>query len=494
MDDYATLSKDYATLSKDYVTLSESACILIEEYVALNTINYMQPTFHSTIIKDVIVLLKNTISDAFAEDNNDKITKIVEDGLALFYKHIAPPRSSGATFIRTKPNIPKLQQKIHYLQTVPQPEQRTPEWYMFRYIHLTASNIWKAFMSESMKNQLIYEKCQPLNAGKYSNINLESPMHWGQRYEPVSVMLYESLYDTKVSDFGCIPHKTISFLAASPDGINTLDSSSRFGRMLEVKNIVNREITGIPKLEYWIQMQLQLEVCDLNECDFFETRFVEYPDVEAYNACPSKQKGMMMLFMTRNGQPVYEYGGVPPVSPPWEEKHEGIPPETPLSKEKHEGIPPVSSLSKEKHEGIPPVSSLSKEKHEGIPPVSSQNSGNSSPDGGFGACVAGGGTPPWEEAMMLKNKDLTWLKNIYWKVDQVSCVLVLRNKRWFAAALPHLIELWKTIENEKKNGYAHRAPKKGKGSTSSNNDIKVKKMSADNTIEMPAKCFITIAT
>ncbi len=94
--------------------------------------------------------------------------------------------------------------------------------------------------------------------------------------------------------------------------------------------------------------------------------------------------------------------------------------------------------------------------------------------------------------MMLKNKDLTWLKNIYWKVDQVSCVLVLRNKRWFAAALPQLIEIWKTIENEKKNGYAHRAPKKGKGSTSS--DIKVKKMSADNTMEMQAKCFITIAT
>ena len=389
------------------------------------------------------------------------LKNIVEEGLSLFYKHIAPPRSSGCTFIRAKPNISKLQEKIHYLQTVPQPEQRTPEWYIFRYIHLTASNIWKAFMSQSMKNQLIYEKCQPLNAGKYSSVNLESSMHWGQKYEPVSVMLYESLYDTQVSDFGCIPHKTISFLAASPDGINTLVSSPRFGRMLEVKNIVNREITGIPKLEYWIQMQLQLEVCDLNECDFLETRFVEYPDVEAYNACPSKQKGMMMLFMTRDGQPVYEYGGYPPVSPP----------------------------SKEKHEGIPPVSPPSKEKHEGIPPVSTPNSGNSSPHGG-----AWGGTPPWEETMMLKNKDLTWLKNIYWKVDQVSCVLVLRNKRWFAAALPQLIEIWKTIENEKKTGYMHRAPKKGKGTTSSNNNIKVKKMCADNTMEMQAKCFITIAT
>ena len=48
--------------------------------------------------------------------------------------------------------------------------------------------------------------------------------------------------------------------------------------MLEIKNIVNREITGIPKKEYWVQMQLQMEVCNLPECDFLETRFKEYED------------------------------------------------------------------------------------------------------------------------------------------------------------------------------------------------------------------------
>jgi hypothetical protein len=46
--------------------------------------------------------------------------------------------------------------------------------------------------------------------------------------------------------------------------------------MVEIKNIVNREITGIPSQAYWIQMQFQLEVCDLEACDFFETRFKEY--------------------------------------------------------------------------------------------------------------------------------------------------------------------------------------------------------------------------
>ena len=44
-------------------------------------------------------------------------------------------------------------------------------------------------------------------------------------------------------------------LGASPDGINTDKTSQLYGRMLEIKNIVNREINGIPKSEYWIQMQ-----------------------------------------------------------------------------------------------------------------------------------------------------------------------------------------------------------------------------------------------
>ena len=45
------------------------------------------------------------------------------------------------------------------------------------------------------------------------------------------------------------------FFAASPDGINDDESSPLYGRMLEIKNIVNRDITGIPK-RVLIQMQL----------------------------------------------------------------------------------------------------------------------------------------------------------------------------------------------------------------------------------------------
>jgi len=399
---------------KEQNDLFESIGLLIEAYINLNVIQYIQPNFHTTIVTDVIYIVTKTI-EGVIELDTEFIKDEVERGLSLFYKHIAPQRSNGNTFIRVKPNLNKMRGKINYLQTLPQPEQRTTEWYEFRYKHLTASNIWKVFISDSTRNQLIFEKCQPLNTEKYnSNVSLTSPMHWGQKYEPLSIMLYEHIYKAKVSDFGCIPHRTLDFLAASPDGIVTQESSSRYGRMLEVKNIVNREITGIPKMEYWVQMQFQMEVCELNECDFLETRFTEYDGEDAFLADKLvtpilKYKGMLMLFFTGSGKPVYEYA--------------------PLS------------ATEEIYE-------------------------------------------QWQEEMMEKNRTLTWIKNIYWKLDQLSCVLVLRNKLWFSAVIPQLKEIWAIIEKEKQNGYSHREPKK-------NSNIKVKKLySADDEILMNSQCFI----
>jgi putative phage-type endonuclease len=401
---------------EDQNDLFESLGLLLEGYIRLNIKQYIQPNFHSNMVKDIGQTLIQTMQEAEL-DLTVLIDSEVERALALYYKHIAPPRSSGNTFVRLKPNLTKLREKVTYLQSVPQPEQRTPEWYEFRYKHLTASNIWKVFISDSTRNQLIYEKCQPLNTEKYGGVSLESPMHWGQKYEAVSVMLYEHIYAAKVSDFGCIPHKTLEFLAASPDGIVTDETSLRYGRMLEVKNIVNREITGIPKMEYWVQMQVQMEVCDLNECDFLETRFNEYADKEAFEAdTAADYKGLMMLFMSKTGKPIYEYA-------------------------------PVLLLSESISESI----SISIE--------------------------------TWQEAMMEKNSTLTWIKNIYWKLDQLSCVLVLRNKLWFSSVISELKAIWATIETEKTDGYGHRGPKKA--------GLKVKKMQPNaDELNMHMHCFI----
>jgi hypothetical protein len=189
---------------------------------------------------------------------------------------------------------------------------------------------------------LIYEKCQPLkDFSKPSEedemkkmVNTNTTLHWGQKYEPLSVMLYEYLYKSKVEDFGCIQHPKYSFLGASPDGIVIESETGRFGRMLEIKNIVNREITGIPKKEYWVQMQLQMEVCDLDECDFLETKFVEYAGgaQEFADDQQSEFKGIILYFHTKDGSPFYVYKPLDIVTPEdieqWEqqqmEKYEGL--------------------------------------------------------------------------------------------------------------------------------------------------------------------------
>jgi putative phage-type endonuclease len=284
-----------------------------------------------------------------------------------------------------------MTEKINIIENKPQPDQRTPAWYEFRHNLITASSAWKAFKSQSTINQLVVEKCKPLDLTKYDGVNTSTPMHHGNKYEDVSIMFYEALYKTKVKDYGCIQHDKHTFLGASPDGINVDPSSDRYGRMVEIKNPTTREITGIPKEDYWIQMQLQMETCDLNECDFLETSFKEYEDEESFMNDGSfiynennELKGVIAYFM-KNGKPLYEY--------------------MPLY------------ITEDEHN-------------------------------------------IWFNATMEKHKELTWVKNIYWRLHQYSCVLVLRNKSWFQSAVYEIEAVWKIIENEKHTGYDHRLAKK----------------------------------
>ena len=160
--------------------------------------------------------------------------------------------------------------------------------------------------------------------------------------------------------------------------------------MLEIKNVVSRVITGIPKEEYWIQMQLQMNICDLNECDFLETRFLEYENYDDYISDGNfiytklnKLKGIIMCFL-KDEELIYEY--------------------KPLLMNKKEYI-------------------------------------------------------VWEQTINKKYNDATWVRNIYWHLDYISCVLVLRNKRWFKQVVPIFKQVWDNILLERESGYNHRKPK-----------------------------------
>ena len=272
--------------------------------------NYPHSIADNSYKENLIVYLKEIYNN-----NADELDSILNSQLDDLLKVHNLIRSMP-TFIRSyeeqltiRPDIVTI---MEHLQSIEQPSQRTPEWYSFRQNHITASNAWKAYSTkEKVKNQLIYEKCKPFDVNKYNPTLTESPMSWGHKYEPLSVKLYEMKNETTISEFGCIEHPQYPFLAASPDGIVT--GPNNYGRMIEVKNVVSRVITGTPKEDYYIQMQLQMEVCNLDDCDFIETKFIEYESYNDYlldgSGCftnDNKYKGIIKVYI-KNNEFVYDY-------------------------------------------------------------------------------------------------------------------------------------------------------------------------------------------
>jgi putative phage-type endonuclease len=305
------------------VELMETALHLMEEYVIDNPSAISDPDFHEDLLEEIkdifyIQFEEQIFASDFVEDD---LNELLEEAFRIFVTTFYPERSSGEekettiNVIEGDTNFKdEKEQKIIGLRQIPQPVQRTPEWYQFRWNLITASNAWKAFESQSTINQLIYEKCQPIkkfddnNGDDVKMVNTNTSLHWGQKFEPLSVLIYEHKYKTQVEDFGCIQHPTYKFVGASPDGIIVNKNCDRYGRMLEIKNVVSRDINGIPKKEYWVQMQLQMEVCDLDECDFLETKFTEYTDYNAYkDDTTNKMKGIIIYFHTKEGKPFYVY-------------------------------------------------------------------------------------------------------------------------------------------------------------------------------------------
>jgi hypothetical protein len=187
----------------------------------------------------------------------------------------------------TETDLQIWQQKIKTLEILDEqnPKQGSTAWLRQRYNMITASDAYKALSSPTQLYNIIKAKSQPFQCygtededGQRNQNHGPAAMAWGHMFEPVSVQIYEHLTDEKVIFMGCIPHPEIPFLGASPDGIVSPWETDggirqRTQRLLEIKNPISREIDGIPSEAYWIQQQIQMEVCDMEGCDFFETSF-----------------------------------------------------------------------------------------------------------------------------------------------------------------------------------------------------------------------------
>ena len=177
------------------------------------------------------------------------------------------------------------------LRKVVLPEQRSDAWFAMRDGKITASDAGVAVGDHHHEKQYSFILKKVLRTPFPPNANC----YHGKKFETPATMIYEYRMNVQVEEFGLMGHPIYDFLGASPDGICSrykldLKHKSKYvGRMLEIKCPVSRKILkegpvkdGICPIYYWNQVQLQLECCDLEECDFWQCSIYEYPTREDF--------------------------------------------------------------------------------------------------------------------------------------------------------------------------------------------------------------------
>lgn len=149
-------------------------------------------------------------------------------------------------------------------------KQRTPEWFKLREDRLTASDLYDAVKSPA---SLAKRKLKGIT---YNSCGVPA-LKWGTMFEAMAIRNYSYMKKKKVYEFGLIINDEISNFGASPDGI------TEDGIMIEIKCPFSRKIIdGTIPTKYYYQMQGQLAVCKLDNCDYIECEFITFENEEEY--------------------------------------------------------------------------------------------------------------------------------------------------------------------------------------------------------------------
>ena len=255
-----------------------------DNMLSLSQVHNLKQTVYNELIKDYSEINYGIIDNIFNKlfNTNYVFNKKVNfengknsfRGLETYYPEIEVP-----------PEYIKLEEQFNKLKLLPQPVQRSKEWFDYRYNRITASDTAAAIDMNPYEpvEGFILKKCDP-NFPFRDN----ATVFHGKKYEPIATMIYEHIYNTRVYEFGALPSEKYNFLGASPDGIcskYTLDNkfSTRLGTMLEIKCPVTRDIHtsgtiagDICPFYYFCQVQQQLACCELQVCDFWQCKLLEY--------------------------------------------------------------------------------------------------------------------------------------------------------------------------------------------------------------------------
>ena len=203
--------------------------------------------------------IKNTILESLEDCLDDPNYDLIHYNLDKYFKCVFiknPDFKGKIIYDRDDMIIPKehktLAKHIRKIANVPQPVQRSPEWFDQRMGMLTASTAAAALneCKYSRPKNIILDK---LGHGSFSS---NKYTHHGCKYEDVAIKIFEVIYNIGVDEFGLIPHlgnPPITFLGASPDGITNHykqdnSFSDQLGRMIEIKCPPSRVIKSEGKV------------------------------------------------------------------------------------------------------------------------------------------------------------------------------------------------------------------------------------------------------
>jgi hypothetical protein len=226
--------------------------------------------------------MEETVLCFMDDDDDDKARETLHDDLidaanAWFRGH-------HALVVEALPAVPE--ETVATLQNKPQVAQHSADWYAERRNRLTASEFWQILGGQ--RGALKRAKLDPAPATM--DRPTRSPVaicqsdgemvatSWGHRFEPLVRRIYEEEIagvGTVCDTLGRFQHQTIPWLSASPDGI--VLTGPLAGRLLEIKSPKTRKPGRFVPDEYYVQMQIQMEVCDLDAVDFIEAQFAQRP-------------------------------------------------------------------------------------------------------------------------------------------------------------------------------------------------------------------------
>jgi len=324
-----------------------------------------------------------------------------------------------------------LSLKLERLRDLKLPEQRSKEWFDMRETMLTASSLADALGKGHFKTReaLLIDKTSKSPVAYFSS----DIMEWGVKYEPVATTFYEKMNNLSILEFGLVPHPEFSVFGASPDGICDSNSPEEYiGRMLEIKCPPMRKFTGEVPEHYWMQMQGQLETCDLEECDFLQVKLFEYDDETCYQndkllindivkegvTEDDLPKGLVLSFITNGPKKKYHY---------------------------------EYSKFNSSYEEL----------------------------------------KDWSDKIIVDN-DITYdeVKYHWWKINHYECTLVGRDRDWWLKTMPEILNFWEDVEHYRKVGNQELIDKKEERKIKRKN----KKETSDKIkkVKKPSKNIITI--